>query len=80
MCCLRYEHQTYEEEIRLTPSVESVVRTPDGVGTVCETAPLLGMIKVKLEGDDGAPKTYHRDNVQILSHPSTKAADDGDEN
>ena len=72
MCCLRYEQKTYEEEIRLTPPVDSTVKTPDGVGTVCETSPLLGMLKVKLEGVDGAPKAYHRDNVQIISTPSKK--------
>lgn len=80
MCCLRYEHQTYEEEIRRTPPVDSVVKTADGVGTVCEVAPLLGMIKVKLEGEDGAPKAYHRDSVQVISRSSKKSADEGDEN
>ena len=80
MCCLRYEHQTYEEEIRLTPPVDSVVKTPDGVGTVCETAPLLGMIKVKLNDVEGMPKPYHRDNVQVLSRSSKKAEEESGEN
>ena len=80
MCCLRYEHQTYEEEIRLTPPVDSVVKTPDGVGTVCETAPLLGMIKVKLNDVDGAPKPYHRDSVQIISRSSKKNEEENSEN
>ena len=80
MCCLRYEHQTYEEEIRLTPPVDSVVKTPDGVGTVCETAPLLGMIKVKLNDIEGMPKPYHRDNVQVISRSSKKAEEESGEN
>ena len=80
MCCLRYEHQTYEEEIRLTPPVDSVVKTPDGVGTVCETAPLLGMIKVKLNDVEGMPKPYHRDNVQVLSRSNKKAEEESGEN
>ena len=80
MCCLRYEHQTYEEEIRLTPPVDSVVKTPDGVGTVCETAPLLGMIKVKLNDVEGMPKPYHRDTVQVLSRSSKKAEEESGEN
>ncbi len=80
MCCLRYEHQTYEEEIRLTPPVDSVVKTPDGVGTVCEIAPLLGMIKVKLNDVEGMPKPYHRDNVQVLSRSSKKAEEESGEN
>ena len=72
MCCLRYEQKTYEEEIRLTPSVDSVVKTPDGIGTVCETAPLLGMIKVRLNDSDGLPKPYHRDSVTVLERKGGK--------
>ena len=72
MCCLRYEHKTYEEEIRLTPPVDSVVKTPDGIGTVTETAPLLGMIKVRLNDADGLPKPYHRDSVKVLERRGGK--------
>ncbi len=68
MCCLRYEHKAYEEEIRLTPPVDSVVKTPDGVGTVCDISPLLGLVKVKLNDTEGAPKAYHRDNVKVIGH------------
>ena len=75
MCCLRYEHKTYEEEIRLTPAVDSLVKTPDGIGTVCETAPLLGMIKVRLNDSDGVPRPFHRDAVQVLErHGGRKEA------
>ena len=76
MCCLRYEQQTYEEETRLTPPVDSTVKTPDGIGTVCETAPLTGMIKVKLKDTEGLPKSYHRDNVKVLSRPHRKEKND----
>ncbi|MBQ4354598.1 MAG: stage 0 sporulation family protein [Clostridia bacterium] len=64
MCCLRYEHETYEEEIARTPPVDSTVKTADGVGTVTEISPLAGTIKVKL--GDGSIKSYHRDNVTVL--------------
>ncbi len=64
MCCLRYEHETYEAEIALTPPVDSTVKTEDGVGTVTEISPLIGMIKVKLS--DNTVKSYHRDNVTVL--------------
>ena len=80
MCCLRYEQKTYEEEGKLTPAVESVVKTPDGVGTVCEASPLLGMIKVKLEGVEGAPKVYHRDTVQVISSPRRHNTEEASEN
>ena len=79
MCCLRYEHKAYEEEIRLTPPVDSVVKTPDGVGTVCETSPLLGMIKVRLNDSDGLPKPYHRDNVKVLERHGGKKDGNADD-
>ena len=66
MCCLRYEHDTYESEIAKTPSVDSTVMTSDGVGTVTETSPLTGYIKVKFQ--DGTVKPYHRDDVSILKN------------
>ena len=72
MCCLRYEHEAYVEEIKLTPPVDSVVKTPDGVGTVVETMPLRGLIKVKLKDTDGAPITVHRDQVKVLSRPNKR--------
>ena len=78
MCCLRYEYEAYVEEIRLTPPVDSVVKTPDGVGVVVETAPLRGLIKVKLKDTDGAPIQIHRDQVKVLSRPNRKN-DDGDD-
>ena len=80
MCCLRYEHKTYEEELRLTPPVDSVVKTPDGVGTVCEVSPLTGFIKVKLkDADPPIPKPYHRDAVKVLSRPGRNEQDEKDE-
>jgi len=64
MCCLRFEHETYEQEIRRTPPVDSTVKTADGIGTVCETSPLTGFIKVKvMEKGVEVIKTYHRDDV-----------------
>ena len=80
MCCLRYEQKTYEEEIRLTPPIDAVVKTADGVGTVCEISPLIGMIKVRLEGVEGAPKAYHRDSVQVISTPSKKNVEETADN
>ena len=67
MCCLRYEHETYEYEIKRTPPVDTVVRTVDGVGTVIETSPLLGTIRVRLaSAPEAPPKTYKREEVTIL--------------
>ncbi len=67
MCCLRYEHETYEYEIKRTPPVDTLVRTVDGVGTVTETSPLQGTIKVRLAATpEVPPKSYRREEVTIL--------------
>jgi cell fate regulator YaaT (PSP1 superfamily) len=67
MCCLRYEHEIYEEAIKVTPPQNSIVKTPDGVGTVIETRPLAAEIKVKLnDNDKDAPKVYKCSEVKII--------------
>ena len=67
MCCLRYEYDTYLEESKLTPKVDSLVRTPDGVGTVVESKPLLGLVKVQLANTpDAAPTVYSRELLKIV--------------
>ena len=76
MCCLRFEHESYAQEIRMTPPVDSTVKTPDGVGQVTEIAPLTGMIKVNI---NDSIKSYHRDNVKVLSLPKGKKKKDDDE-
>ncbi|MBO4423770.1 MAG: stage 0 sporulation family protein [Clostridia bacterium] len=69
MCCLRYEHETYEEEIRKTPRIDSLVRTDDGDGVVVETMPLQGLLKVQLSATpDAAPKVYDRDSVKLIGY------------
>jgi hypothetical protein len=67
MCCLRYEYETYCEEAKLTPKLDSLVRTPDGVAKVVETKPLLGLVKVQMVNTpDAAPVVYSRDLLKPL--------------
>ena len=67
MCCLRYEYDTYLEEGKLTPKVDELVNTPDGIGVVVETKPLVGLVKVKsLDDTVIAPKVYHRDDLSPI--------------
>ena len=77
MCCLNYEYQTYEEELRLTPPVGSRVKTPDGVGTVTEITPLSGMLKVSISDKQGnvSVRQIHRDEVTVLKMPEKKSQD-----
>ena len=75
MCCLNYEYQTYEEELRLTPPVGSRVKTSDGVGTVTEITPLSGMLKVSLTDKQGnvSFRHIHRDEVTVIKMPEKKS-------
>lgn len=53
MCCLKYEQNAYEDLLRTTPRVGTVVNTPEGPGTVAEIINLLtGNLKIKLETGD----------------------------
>jgi cell fate regulator YaaT (PSP1 superfamily) len=72
MCCLRYEHEAYQEEIKLTPPVDATVKTVDGVGTVVDTNPIKGTIKVSINEN---VKTYHRDDVTVLSRKKSEKTD-----
>ena len=70
MCCLRYEHEVYEDAIRVTPPVNSVVLTSDGEGVVVETKPLAEEIRVRLsEKEKDIVKLYKVSDVKILKTP-----------
>ncbi len=78
MCCLRFEHETYEREIRLTPPVDSIVETVDGRGTVTENSPIAGTVKVRLDEKPGdPPRVYKRDDVKIISRGNRRNDDVG---
>ena len=84
MCCLRYEHETYEEALRQTPPVGSIVMTPDGEGTVTEVKPLSSEIKVRLNGTDkDVVKLFSCSEVRVLrrgkARPAEDTADEGAE-
>lgn len=48
MCCLRYEHEVYQELRKGLPPVGSEVDTEAGVGKIVELNPLSGIATVKL--------------------------------
>ncbi len=80
MCCLRYEHETYEEALKVTPPVNSVVSTPDGVGTVVEIKPLAAEVRVKLnEKEKEAPKLYKCKDIKIIKTPKGQKKDADEE-
>ena len=74
MCCLNYEYQTYEEELRLTPPAGSRVKTEEGQGIITEINPLTGMLKVSLSDKQGnnVIHSFHRDTVTVLKLPEKR--------
>ncbi|MBR2344114.1 MAG: stage 0 sporulation family protein [Clostridia bacterium] len=80
MCCLRYEHEVYEEALRHTPPVGAVVATADGEGVVTETRPLAEEIKVKLQsGDKDQIKTFKCSEVKLLRSPKKNKKDEDED-
>ena len=52
MCCLKYEHETYEEILDKLPEIGVKVNTPRGIGIVIDTITLLEVAKVRVKGED----------------------------
>lgn len=79
MCCLRYEHEAYEDALKNLPKVDSYVQTPDGNGTVTELVPLAGIVKVRLAGEQGVIRQYVAENVNVLASKAPKQTDEAKE-
>ena len=74
MCCLKYEHETYEELIEKLPTVGTVAMTPLGKGTIIEVYTLLETVKVKvrLEDDTEDVFTYKVDEIEITEEKDSQ--------
>ena len=80
MCCIRYEHEVYEEALKVTPPVGTVVMTSDGEGTVIETKPLAKELKVKItDKEKDAIKNYKVSDVKILRTPKKSKTQENSE-
>lgn len=66
MCCLRYEHETYEEALKALPPVGSTVSTPAGEATVVELRPLLESVKVAFEDKSEGQKTFPVSEIKVI--------------
>lgn len=78
MCCLKYEQDTYEELWKMTPKVGATVMTPEGRGTVTDSAVLTGKLKVRLDKNpDSPPIEVNREELNIIrsGKQSAPAAD-----
>ncbi len=78
MCCLKNEQEAYEDLLKKTPSVGSLVKTPDGDGTVTQVSLLKGNVTVALgKEEDRQIKVYKAEDLKILKK-ATKKDDDVD--
>ena len=73
LCCLRFEHGTYEEALAKLPTVDSTVDTPDGRGRVTDVKPMSGTVKVKLDSaPDAVPGVYSADAITVVRRAAEK--------
>lgn len=66
MCCLKYENEAYQDLLRTTPPVDSLVETPQGRGVVTEVSLLKGECKVRLEDSADSPKCFCKGDCKVL--------------
>jgi hypothetical protein len=66
MCCLKYEQDAYEDLIRNAPRLDSLVKTPDGVGVVNQVNLLREQSRVVLDDDPETPKVYPNEELEII--------------
>ncbi len=70
MCCLKYEQEVYEELLKVTPRVGSLVDTPDGRGSVEYVNILKGRLTVKIEDDrEKSYREYGVEEVKVIKKP-----------
>lgn len=69
MCCLKYEEDSYKHLLSITPSIGTLVKTPEGTGTVVDSNLISGELSVKPEDGEGMPFKTHRSRVKVLSKP-----------
>ena len=79
MCCLRYEHEVYEEAQKALPRVGAAVMTENGPGIVVETRPLTQTVKVKLDDKQEAPKVYDCSQITPIRRPKKQGQNGGGE-
>ncbi len=70
MCCLRFEHEAYEEAAKIMPRIGQPVMTDNGTGVVVETRPLEGTVKVRLDNKQEAPKSYDAVDITPIKRPN----------
>lgn len=69
MCCLKFEQDSYDELLKITPRIGAIVQTPDGIGTVEYVNIIKGEIKVKIDNErESLFKDYKLSDIKILKN------------
>lgn len=66
MCCLKYEQDAYEDLLRNAPKLDSLVKTPDGVGIINQVNLLREQSRVVLDEDPETPRVYANEELEII--------------
>ncbi len=66
MCCLKYEQDAYTDLLKRAPKQDSLVDTPEGVGTVTQVNLLRETCKVVLDSDPENPRLFKNTELTIL--------------
>ncbi len=67
MCCLKYEQDSYEELLKITPKVGALVETSEGKGVVTDADQLTGELKIQLDKNkDAPPASFNRSDVKLI--------------
>ena len=66
MCCLKYEQEAYEDAVKRAPKMDSLVETPDGVGTISQVNLLRETVKVRLDLEPEQPRCYGCDEIRVV--------------
>lgn len=79
MCCLKHEQDVYEEKLSRLPSQGSIVKTPDGVGTVEEVEVLKEKMRVKIEKDGTfVKKVFSLSEIEIVKNKKRRDKENTD--
>lgn len=67
MCCLKYEQDSYEYLLKITPKYGALVETKEGRGIVRDVNLLTGILKVQMDAaPEAAPRVFSRKDVRVL--------------
>ena len=73
MCCLKHEQEVYEDKLSRLPTPGSIVKTPEGTGTVEDVEVLKELVKVKLQNEDTfVKKVFKNSEIEIIKSGKRK--------